>query len=282
MIMGETGTGKEMFAQSIHNAGPLANGPFVAVNCAALAGSLLESELFGYAPGAFTGALRSGKTGLFELAHDGTLFLDEITEMDIFLQAKLLRALQTREIMRIGDNKVIPVNVRVIAATNRKPMEEVKKGKFRIDLYYRLNVLDLRIPPLREREGDPQFLFLHFLEQRSRKRKQTVQEPSAKLLESMNNYSWPGNVRELENFAEKYLTLQNFPHFETLHTLLTEEESADIQPTTLNEIISSEVLRVYNQERGNVSRTAQRLAVDRNTIKRWLRKINSSTSGQGP
>jgi transcriptional regulator with PAS, ATPase and Fis domain len=119
MIMGETGTGKELFAQSIHNAGPLAGGPFVAVNCAALSGSLLESELFGYAPGAFTGALRSGKTSLFELANDGTLFLDELAEMDIFLQSKLLRALQTREIMKIGDNKVIPINVRIIAATNK-------------------------------------------------------------------------------------------------------------------------------------------------------------------
>ena len=119
LILGETGTGKELFAQSIHNAGPLAGGPFVAVNCAALSGSLLESELFGYAPGAFTGALRSGKTSLFELANDGTLFLDELAEMDIFLQSKLLRALQTREIMKIGDNKVIPINVRIIAATNK-------------------------------------------------------------------------------------------------------------------------------------------------------------------
>ncbi len=148
IIQGETGTGKELFAQSIHNASELAEGPFVPVNCAALSGALLESELFGYAPGAFTGALRTGKTGLFELANGGTLFLDEITEMDIYLQSKLLRALQSQEIMRVGDNKVIPVSVRVISASNRDPREEVRKGNLRSDLFFRLNVLDLHIPPL--------------------------------------------------------------------------------------------------------------------------------------
>ena len=216
MIMGETGTGKELFAQSIHNAGPLADGPYVAVNCAALSGSLLECELFGYAPGAFTGALRTGKTGLFELANDGTLFIDELTEMDIFLQSKLLRALQTREIMKIGDNKVIPVKVRIIAATNKQPMKEVKKGKLRTDLYYRLNVLDLQIPPLREREGEADFLFAQFLEKISCKREQAVHQPSATLLDAINNYTWPGNVREIEKFAEKYITLQDFSQHRSL------------------------------------------------------------------
>jgi len=271
MVMGETGTGKELFAQSIHNSGPLANGPFVAVNCAALSGSLLESELFGYAPGAFTGALRSGKTGLFELAHGGTLFLDEITEMDVFLQSKLLRALQTGEIMKIGDNKIIPVKVRVIAATNRQPMEEVKNGKLRMDLYYRLNVLDLQIPPLRERAGDPEFLFSHFLEQRARKHQRSLRPPSAQLIDAMNRYSWPGNVRELENFAEKYLALQDFSQHKTLHASLVSPEEGAV-PTKLNDIIATEVLRAYQQENGNVSRTAHRLAVDRNTVKRWLNK----------
>lgn len=272
MIMGETGTGKELFAQSIHNAGPLADGPFVAVNCAALSGSLLESELFGYAPGAFTGALRSGKTGLFELANDGTLFLDELTEMDIFLQSKLLRALQTREIMKIGDNKVIPIKVRIIAATNKQPMQEVKKGNLRTDLYYRLNVLDLQIPPLRERKGEAGYLFSHFLEKISRRRKQAVQQPSARLLDAINKYAWFGNVRELENFAEKYVTLQNFSQHGSLHAALLPIDTESSEKATLNEIISNEVLKVYKQENGNVSRTAQRLAIDRNTVKRWLKK----------
>jgi transcriptional regulator with PAS, ATPase and Fis domain len=272
MIMGETGTGKELFAQSIHNAGPLADGPYVAVNCAALSGSLLESELFGYAPGAFTGALRSGKTGLFELANDGTLFLDELSEMDIFLQSKLLRALQTREIMKIGDNKVIPINVRIIAATNKQPMEEVKNGKLRTDLYYRLNVLDLQIPPLRERKGEAVYLFSRFLEKISRKRKQTAQRPSARLLDAIDKYAWPGNVRELENFAEKYVTLQIFSRHGSLHTTLLPITAEATENGTLDEIISNEVLKVYKQENGNVSRTAQRLAIDRNTVKRWLEK----------
>ena len=147
IIQGETETGKELFAQSIHNASPLAKGPFVAVNCGAIPMDMLESELFGYAPGAFTGAMRSGKAGLFELSHGGTLFLDEITEMDFFLQTRLRRVLQAKEVMRIGDNKVIPVTVRVIAATNRTPPEEVAAGRLRADLFYRLNVLELKVPP---------------------------------------------------------------------------------------------------------------------------------------
>lgn len=270
MIMGETGTGKELFAQSIHNAGPLARGPFVAVNCAALSGTLLESELFGYAPGAFTGALRSGKTGLFELANDGTLFLDELTEMDIFLQSKILRALQTREIMKIGDNKVIPIKVRIIAATNKRPMEEVKNGKLRTDLFYRLNVLDLQIPPLRERVGEAEFLFSRFLEKISRKRKQAAHQPSAGLLDAVNKYEWLGNVRELENFAEKYVTLQNFSQIGSLHAALLPNDAVASESATLNDIICNEVLKVFKLENGNVSRTAQRLAIDRNTVKRWL------------
>lgn len=272
MIMGETGTGKELFAQSIHNGGPLANGPFVAVNCAALSGSLLESELFGYAPGAFTGALRSGKTGLFELAQDGTLFLDELTEMDIFLQAKLLRALQTREIMKIGDNKVIPINVRIIAATNKKPRDAVTSGSLRMDLYYRINVLDLQIPPLRERKKDPEFLFTYFLERRSQSRNIPAVPPSEKLLGAIRRYGWPGNVRELESFAEKYLTLQEFSQHKSLHTTLSPAAEKTSGRDTLNDIIAMEVLRVYREESENVSKTAQRLAIDRNTVKRWLRK----------
>jgi len=271
MIMGETGTGKELFAQSIHNGGQLSSGPFVAVNCAALSATLLESELFGYAPGAFTGALRSGKTGLFELANDGTLFLDEITEMDVFLQSKLLRVLQTREVMKIGDNKVIPINIRLIAATNKKPMEEVKKKKMRMDLYYRLNVLDLQIPPLRERIGDAVYLFEHFLKARGNEKRIEVIPPSARLLDAVARYDWPGNVRELENFADKYITLQNFSNLDSLAaSLMTTGEPNG--GSTLNDMISEKVLAVFKQENGNISRTADQLAVDRNTVKRWLKK----------
>ena len=279
MIQGETGTGKELFAQSIHNASALADGPFVAVNCAALSGSLLESELFGYAPGSFTGALRSGKTGLFELAHGGTLFLDEITEMDIFLQSKLLRALQSREIMRIGDNKVIPVSVRIIAASNKQPREEVRAGKLRADLFFRLNVLDLSIPPLRARGNDASFLFQRYIEKYGRKRGISVKKPSRRLLREMDNYSWPGNVRELENLAEKFVILQSLPHSNVLQKSILPppytRENAALPPETLEEIIAHNVTAALQQEGGNISKTAARLGVDRNTVKRWLSKTTS-------
>ncbi len=277
IITGETGTGKELFAQSIHNFGPLADGPFVAVNCAALSGSLLESELFGYAPGAFTGALRSGKIGLFELAQDGTLFLDELTEMDIFLQAKLLRALQTKEIMKIGDNKVIPINVRIIAATNRQPMEAVENGTLRMDLYFRLNVLDLHIPPLRHREDDVEYLFTRILKKRARELHKSVTSAPENLFEAMRTYAWPGNVRELENYVEKYLTLQEISQHTTLQPPMHQAKAPSTpEGSTLDAITAAAVLRVYRQENGNISRTAKILDVDRNTVKRWLRKNTPS------
>ncbi len=275
MIQGETGTGKELFAQSIHNESPLAEGPFVAVNCAALSGTLLESELFGYAPGAFTGALRTGKTGLFELANGGTLFLDEITEMDIFLQAKLLRALQSREIMRIGDNKVVPIDVRVISATNRNPHQSVRDGKLRADLFFRLNVLDLQIPPLRERPGDAQFLFQQFLSSHSEIPVSQIQPPRH-FLDALERYSWPGNVRELQNLATKYFALRGMPDYDWLQHLTQEYESA-LDPVTdqcrpLNEVIAEYVQRTLARENGNIAKTATRLGIDRNTVKRWLAK----------
>ncbi|MDL2209659.1 sigma 54-interacting transcriptional regulator [Desulfovibrio sp. OttesenSCG-928-O18] len=278
MIQGETGTGKELFAQSIHNAGPLAKGPFVAVNCAALPGTLMESELFGYAPGAFTGALRHGKTGLFELAHGGTLFLDEISEMDVLLQARLLRAIQAKEIMRLGDNRVTPVSVRIIAATNRNPAEEVAAGRMRADLFFRLNVLDLVVPPLREREGDAAFLFAHYLGVYETAMRRRVRKPSAAFFRELENRLWPGNVRELENLAEKYVTLDGALSAEDIRRgLPLVGASANTAPSasldgSLQEITARIVRGVLAEEGGNVSRTASRLGVDRNTIRRWLEK----------
>ena len=272
MIQGETGTGKELFAQSIHNAGSRASGPFVAVNCAALPGNLLESELFGYAPGAFTGALRSGKTGLFEMAHNGTLFLDEITELDVFLQARLLRVLQAREIMRVGDSRVIPVDVRVIAATNRNPREEVLQGRMRADLFFRLNVLDIVVPPLRERREDIQLLFRHYLAKYGGKYGRTPRPPSSRAFEALERHGWPGNVRELENMAEKYVTLGGL----SLDTLLADTHSgvsaSASEPATLESAIIRHICETLCREGGNIARTASRLAVDRNTVKRWLAK----------
>ena len=284
MIVGETGTGKELFAQSIHNAGPLAKGPFVAVNCAALPGALLESELFGYAPGAFTGASKSGKIGLFELAHEGTLFLDELTEMDFFLQSKLLRALQTQEIMRVGGNRIIPIKVRIIATTNRVPLAEIKEGRLRADLFYRLNVLDLQIPPLRDREGDAELLFAHFLARKCEQRGMKMPDVPESVRRQFAGYAWPGNVRELENLAEKYATLQALPQFDLplLPTSSPDEEAdgALVSDATLEEFIAARVSRVHRLENGNVSRTAQRLGVDRNTVRRWLEKADASEAAE--
>jgi len=197
LIHGETGTGKELFAQSIHTASARGEGPFVAVNCAALPGQLLESELFGYMPGAFTGASQKGKPGLFELAHGGTIFLDEIAEMDLPTQGRLLRVVQERKVMRLGSDQIIPVNVRVVAATNKDLGRLVAEGSFRDDLFYRLNVLRLRLPPLCRRREDIPGLAAHFLEQASGRPGRYALSEDA--LATLCAHPWPGNVRELQN-----------------------------------------------------------------------------------
>lgn len=197
LIYGESGVGKELFAQAIHSASLRRNGPFVAVNFSALSESLMESELFGYDEGAFTGAKKGGKPGLFEMAHGGTIFLDEIGDASPALQTRLLRVLQEKQVMRVGATKIIPVDVRVIAATNKDLPGLIKKGTFRQDLYYRLNVLPLNIPPLRERRGDVLFLMQHFFVKRGH---QLNVIPSA--LQLLDRYDWPGNTRELQNVVE--------------------------------------------------------------------------------
>jgi transcriptional regulator with PAS, ATPase and Fis domain len=202
LIMGESGTGKELLAQSIQNGSSRSKLPFVAVNCAAVPEQLLESELFGYVGGSFTGALREGKEGLFEQANNGTVFLDEIGDMPMMLQAKLLRVLQERQIMRVGSNRLTQVDIRVIAATNRNLDERIRAGLFREDLYYRLNALSLLVPPLRERPEDILPLLGHFLEQHDR----GGLAFSAAARERLLAYPWPGNIRELGNVAN-HITL---------------------------------------------------------------------------
>lgn len=209
LLLGETGTGKEMFAQSIHNAGARRHYPFVAVNCAALPEQLLESEMFGYSEGAFSGAKKGGKIGLFELAHKGTIFLDEIGEMPMNLQAKLLRVLQEKEIRRIGDNKVISIDVRVISATNISIRDKIAQGKFRSDLYYRINLLELRLPPLRERPEDVELIFRRLLERYCRESQVPVPIVTAEAIAMMQNQPWYGNIRELRNFSERLAILND-------------------------------------------------------------------------
>ncbi|WP_458255724.1 sigma 54-interacting transcriptional regulator [Dysosmobacter welbionis] len=203
LILGETGTGKELFAQSIHNASDRRDGPFVAINCAAVSNSLLESELFGYEAGSFTGASRGGREGVFELAHGGTLFLDEIGEIPRETQVELLRVLQEKEIRRVGGIRVIPVDVRIIAATNKDLLQETVEGRFREDLYYRLDVLDLKLPPLRERGDDVKILGLHLFRQLPGGKDPIMQSQFLYLLEQAGPYQWYGNIRELQNFVER-------------------------------------------------------------------------------
>ena len=203
LILGETGTGKELFAQSIHNASDRRDGPFVAINCAAVSNSLLESELFGYEAGSFTGASRGGREGVFELAHGGTLFLDEIGEIPREIQVELLRVLQEKEIRRVGGSRVIPVDVRIIAATNKDLLQETVEGRFREDLYYRLDVLDLKLPPLRERGDDVKILGLHLFRQLPGGKDPIMQSQFLYLLEQAGPYQWYGNIRELQNFVER-------------------------------------------------------------------------------
>lgn len=224
LIQGESGTGKELVAQSIHNASSRRNKPFVAVNCAALPESLLESELFGYERGAFTGARQSGKKGLFEQANGGTIFLDEIGDMPLALQSRLLRVLQEKQVMRVGADSIIDIDVRVIAATNQNLMAKMEEGIFRSDLYYRLNVLPCHIASLRDRREDIVPLFLSFIGQRS---------IPGDLAARLKSYDWPGNVREFENTAEYYTMMRDFDmplpeHIQPQHTAAGALDSDDI------------------------------------------------------
>lgn len=226
LIEGESGTGKELLSQSIHNASTRVNGPFVAVNCAAIPENLLESELFGYESGAFMGASRDGKAGLFELAHNGTLFLDEIGEISKSVQTRLLRVLQEKEIMRVGGNRIIPINVRVISATNKDLLKMSKEGSFRSDLFYRLNVLRLQLPPLRKRYGDVILLARKFLAEY-----RPDIEPIEEIIPILTAYSWPGNIRELQNTIERYSVLLDVMEDQPV----SKEELCDILGTTVSE-----------------------------------------------
>lgn len=231
LITGESGTGKELFAQSIHNYSNRKNKPFIGVNCAAIPESLLESELFGYEEGAFTGASKKGKIGYFEQANHGTIFLDEIGDISPKLQVRLLRVLQERQVMRIGSDRVINVDLRIIAATNRDLKKEVEKGTFRSDLYYRLNTLHIVVPPLRERKEDILLLFKWFL-------KDDYVRISQKDRNLLLGYSWPGNVRELENCALYYMTLGKLPEqFHSKELMQTGERDQDIQEKIKNSVL---------------------------------------------
>jgi transcriptional regulator with PAS, ATPase and Fis domain len=267
LIRGESGVGKEMFAQSVHNASDRRSGAFVAMNCAAIPETLFESELFGYVDGAFTGARKKGKPGLFEIAHGGTVFLDEISEMPLALQARLLRVLQEHEVMRLGDDKIIPVDVRIIAASNRDMPALVASGAFRNDLFWRLNVLDLSIPPLRERRGDILPLVHHMLAQTEFCGK--TPRLSAGCSNLLRDYLWPGNVRELKNFCDRVAAICDAEEIDEEFAL----SLLDSSPATPKDpkAPDAEIARALagGESLGEI---AQRLGIHRSTLWRRLKK----------
>jgi len=267
MIYGESGTGKELVTQSIHYTSPRANKPFIKVNCAALPGSMLESELFGHEKGAFTNAINLRK-GRFELAHGGTLFLDEIAEIPLDTQSKLLRVLQEKEFDRVGGMTTISTDVRIVAATNKDLELLVKENKFREDLYYRLNVFPIHLPPLRERKADLLQLANRFVEKYSELNNKEVKRISTRAIDMMLAYHWPGNVRELENCIERavLLTSDNVIHGNHLPpTLQTAEYSGTLLTGTLKstlENVEKEIItETLKDTRGNIAKAAKQLDV---------------------
>lgn len=276
LITGESGTGKELFAQSIHNESRRKNGPFVAVNCAALPANLLESELFGYVEGAFTGATKKGKPGLFEMAHRGTIFLDEISEMDKYGQSRLLRILQERQVMRLGDDKYIPVDVRIIAATNKKLANLVKEGQFRQDLFYRLKVLTLNLPPLRKRIGDIEGLTCHFSHLFNKRHHKKV-EILPEVYHDLKAYDWPGNIRELMYFIERLIIVasERTININTLKKYWDDRDYFSVSETASNLSTEAEnIVAALKQCNSNISHAAQLLGIDRGTLYRKLKKYN--------
>ncbi|RXT06591.1 sigma 54-interacting transcriptional regulator [Ammoniphilus sp. CFH 90114] len=278
LVIGESGTGKELFAQSVHQASQRKSGPFIAINCAALPESLLESELFGYEEGAFTGARKGGKPGLFEMAHEGTLFLDEIGELPITLQARLLRVLQEKEVMRVGGERIIPINVRIIAATNRDLKKSIKINEFREDLYFRLSVLQIKIPPLRERKQDILPLTQELMSQKSHGQLQVDKEIKTTFL----NYDWPGNVRELENVIERIIAVGPTSSLEMTKLLLEDQmeygdleaQKIEVKLGTLKDMEEQIVHSLYHLYEGNKQELADALGVSRTTLWKKIKEMN--------
>lgn len=280
LIEGDSGTGKEVLAQAIHNYSSRKDSGFVAINCAAIAETLIESELFGYDEGAFTDAKKGGRPGKFELANGGTLFLDEIGDMKPDMQVKLLRAIQEGTITRVGGDKVIPVDVRIIAATNKNLKDEVENGNFRLDLYYRLNVIPVSIPPLRDRKEDIPSLIKHFLNKKAKQLRKNKPNLKYRTLQDLLEYDWPGNIRELENHIEKIvnfngdypLAKKSIEEKQDLFVSNTSGASAGYITFTLDEMERKTIVRTLKLMNGNISKTAKTLGIGRNTLYTKLKK----------
>jgi DNA-binding NtrC family response regulator len=295
LVVGESGTGKELVARAIHTHSPRANGPFVAVNCTALTESLLESELFGHAKGAFTGAVAS-KRGIFEEAQGGTVFLDEIGDVAGKMQAQLLRVLQEGEVRRVGGTEAIKIDVRVVAATNRELEEEVREGRFREDLYFRINVVTIRLPPLRERPSDIPLLVDHFLAKYAARERRNDAGVAPQAMSLLQRYAWPGNVRELENVIERALALSKDGVI--LPSDLPAEIAHEVTSTggvaataaggglvedrpTLAELERRYIELILRETGGNKKRAAEILGIDRRTLYRTLEREGRAAEASG-
>ena len=280
LITGESGTGKELVAKAIHYSGSRKGGPFIAVNCAAIPETLLESELFGYKRGAFTDA-KADKKGLLFEATAGTIFLDEITEMPLVLQAKLLRVIEEREVRPLGDTHAHPIDARIISSSNRDMKDVIHQGRFREDLYYRLKVIDIELPPLRERREDIPLLVEHFVQRFGQEPKKRVSRVSEEALKALINYTWPGNVRELENVIQRAITLCQHDVIlpEDLPASILQEPKENLldkglrENYTMDQLEKEYVRRVLIEVGGNKSKAAQILGFDRKTLYRKLEEL---------
>lgn len=280
LLLGESGTGKEIFAHAIHSLSNRSSKPFIRVNCSAIPRELLESELFGYEKGAFTGANRDGKIGKFELANNGTIFLDEIGDMPLFMQAKILRVIQEKEVERIGSNIPKKLNIRIIAGTHRDLEAMVEEKSFRHDLFYRLNVIRITLPPLREREGDVEILSKYFVDTLSTKLDRCSSDISMDVLRVLTRYNWPGNVRQLQNTIERCLnlvddgeviTLEHIPREIKNYSLLDDINSLDEEKDNIERSTIYKALLVYNN---NKSLVARKLGISRVTLYEKIKKYN--------
>ena len=289
MVCGESGTGKEMIARSVHKYSPRSEGPFVAVDCVALPRTLFESEMFGYEKGAFTGA-NEQRDGLLKQAHGGTLFIDEVTELDFDLQAKLLRVLQERQYRRVGGREIIDIDVRIVSATRRDPLEEVKKGTFRDDLYYRLSVIPLNLPPLRDRTEDIALLTNHFIEQSALKNGMEIKSLHKKVLDILETYNWPGNIRELRNITERMfvlsgneITVDDLPPNLKPSSPLSQNFNTNISVSykeakemVLGEFTEQYLRKLHLKEKGNISKMAIQSGLSRKALYDLIKKFKIS------
>jgi formate hydrogenlyase transcriptional activator len=275
LILGETGTGKELIARAIHRMSPRRNLPFISLNCAAIPTGLLESELFGYERGAFTGALGQ-KIGRFEMAHRGTLFLDEVGDIPLDLQPKLLRALQVKSFERLGGTRTIPIDVRLVAATNRNLTQMMGDKLFRSDLYYRLKVFPIITPPLRDHPEDIPVLARYFTKKYAAKMDRTIDKIPADTMKALTNWSWPGNVRELENFMERSVILSRGPNLRAPLAELRADAPEDGGNSTLEKVERDHILRVFRETGGVISAAANRLGMPRTTLNAMMKKLGIS------